>query len=159
MSIEDLDHIKRLADPFHLVTNGMFSVPIDLPGTAYNGAIKGGKTVREELLKIIRNRRNELMQSNETAGRDLLSRMLLVTDEDGQFMSEMEISNNIIGLLVASYETTSYAVTFVLKHLAELPRIYNEFYRGIKQKFVHMTIYLVNIYDLLKTIYSHDYFA
>ncbi|CDP19442.1 unnamed protein product [Coffea canephora] len=69
------------------------------------------------------------MQSNETAGRDLLSRMLLVTDEDGQFMSEMEISNNIIGLLVASYETTSTAVTFVLKHLAELPRIYNEVYR------------------------------
>ena len=85
--------------------------------------------------------------------------MLLVTDEDGQFMSEMEISNNIIGLLVASYKTTSTSVTFVLKHLAEFPHIYNEVYRGIKQKFVPMTIYLVNIYDLLKTIYSHDYFA
>ncbi|KAM7507609.1 hypothetical protein LguiA_018062 [Lonicera macranthoides] len=125
MSIVDPDHMARLADPFTLVTSGMFSVPIDLPGTAYNGAIKGGKIVRSELLKIIRDRKKELMENKETAGRDLLSRMLLVTDEDGQFMSEMEISNNIIGLLVASYETTSTAVTFVLKHLAELPHIYD----------------------------------
>ncbi|KAL3520309.1 hypothetical protein ACH5RR_018458 [Cinchona calisaya] len=131
LSVVDPDHIKKLADPFHLVTNGMFSVPIDFPGTAYNGAIKGGKMVRQELLKVIRQRRKELMENKESeaAGRDLLSRMLLVTDEDGQFMSEMEISNNIIGLLVASYETTSTAVTFVLKHLAELPHIYKEVLR------------------------------
>ena len=75
--------------------------------------------------------------------------MLLVTDEDGQFISEMEISNNIIGLLVASYETTGTAVTFVLKHLAELPHIYKEVYRGIEQKFVQVN-YLINIYDFLK---------
>ncbi|CAI9093063.1 OLC1v1028469C1 [Oldenlandia corymbosa var. corymbosa] len=129
MSIEDPAHIKRLADPFHLVTNGMFSVPIDLPGTAYNGAIKGGKMVRAELLKIIRDRRKEMSEKQETEGRDLLSKMLLVKDEEGKFMSEMEISNNIIGLLVASYETTSSAVTFVLKHLAELPHIYDQVYK------------------------------
>ncbi|KAM7519163.1 hypothetical protein LguiB_018125 [Lonicera macranthoides] len=41
-------------------------------------------------------------------------------------MSEMEISGNLLGLLVASYETTSTAITFVLKYLAELPHIYNE---------------------------------
>lgn len=132
MSIEDPAHVKKLADPFHLVTNGMFSVPIDFPGTAYHGAIKGGKLVRAELLKIIRDRRRELTENKETEGRDLLSRMLLVKDEDGQFMSEMEISNNIIGLLVASYETTSSAVTFVLKHLAELPHIYDQVFKGTK---------------------------
>lgn len=139
MSIVDPSEIKKLADPFHLVTNGMFSVPIDLPGTAYNGAIKGGKLVRFELLRIIKERRKEMtmMMGNtnnnnnkELLGRDLLSRMLLVTDENGKFLSEMEISNNIIGLLVASYETTSTAVTFVLKHLAELPHIYNEVLKG-----------------------------
>nr|QNS29929.1 cytochrome P450 [Nothapodytes nimmoniana] len=126
MSVEDPEHVKRLADPFILVTSGMFSVPIDLPGTAYNRAIKGGKMVRDELMKIIKERKKELMENKETAGRDLLSRMLQVTDEDGQFMNEMEISNNIIGLLVASYETTSTALTFVLKHLVEYSHIYSE---------------------------------
>ncbi|PIN01714.1 Cytochrome P450 CYP4/CYP19/CYP26 subfamily [Handroanthus impetiginosus] len=129
LSVVDPAHIKKLSDPFTLVTNGMFSVPIDFPGTAYNGAIKGGKMVREELMKIIKNRRKEMMEKKEIEGRDLLSKMLLVTDEDGKFLSEMEISNNIIGLLVASFETTSSAVTAVMNYLAELPHIYEEVLR------------------------------
>ncbi|KAJ8560217.1 hypothetical protein K7X08_004275 [Anisodus acutangulus] len=55
--------------------------------------------------------------------------MLLVTDEDGQLMSEMEILNNIIGMLVASFDTTSSAVTSALKYLAELPHVYDEVYK------------------------------
>lgn len=125
MSVIDPLEIKKLADPFHLVTNGMFTVSIDFPGTAYNGAIKGGKLVREELMRIIRERRNyelimmEMENKKEIllGGRDLLSRMLLVRDEDGKLLSEMEISNHIIGLLVASYETTSTALTFVFEKL------------------------------------------
>ena len=130
MSVDDPEHVNRLAKHFTLVTSGMFSVPIDLPGTAYNGAIKGGKLVRDQLMKIIIARKKELMENKETAGRDLLSQMILFTDENGELMSEMEISNNIIGLLVASYETTSTAITFVLKYLAELPHIYNEVLKG-----------------------------
>ncbi|KAL8110893.1 beta-amyrin 6-beta-monooxygenase-like [Apium graveolens] len=129
MSIVDAEHVTRLAKHFTLVTSGMFSVPIDLPGTAYNGAIKGGRLVRKELMKIITERKKEMLENeSEATARDLLSRMLLVTDENGECMSEMEISNNIIGLLVASYETTSTAVTFVLKYLAELPHIYEKVY-------------------------------
>ncbi|KAM7519168.1 hypothetical protein LguiB_018130 [Lonicera macranthoides] len=126
MSIDDPEHVNRLATHFTLVTSGMFSVPIDLPGTAYNGAIKGGKLVRDQLMKIIIARKKELMDNKETAGRDLLSRMILFTGKNGELMSEMEISGNLLGLLVASYESTSTAITFVLKYLAELPHIYNE---------------------------------
>ncbi|KVH90068.1 cytochrome P450, partial [Cynara cardunculus var. scolymus] len=36
----------------------------------------------------------------------------------------MEISDSIIRLIAASYETTSSTVTFVLKYLAELPDAY-----------------------------------
>ncbi|KAL0368492.1 UNVERIFIED_CONTAM: Beta-amyrin 28-monooxygenase [Sesamum calycinum] len=95
-------------------------------GTGYNRAIKGGKMVRQELMRIINDRRNELMEKNETEHTDLLSKMLLVTNENGQFYSEMEISNNIIGLLVASFDTTSSAVTSVLNYIAEYPDIYKE---------------------------------
>ncbi|KAL0314195.1 UNVERIFIED_CONTAM: Beta-amyrin 28-monooxygenase [Sesamum angustifolium] len=83
-------HIKRLSEPFTLVTNGMFSVPIDLPGTAYNRAIKGGKWCVKRM-RIITEGGADGEKGDR--GRDLLSKMLLVTDEDGQFLSEMEISN------------------------------------------------------------------
>ncbi|KAF3661602.1 Beta-amyrin 28-oxidase [Capsicum annuum] len=124
LSIEDFRHVKKLSDPFVLVTSGIFSVPINLPGTPYNRAIKGGKMVREELLRVIRERKK-----NEENFNDLLSRLMSFSDENGEFMNDEEICNNIVGLLVASYDTTSAAITFVLKYLAELPIIFNEVHR------------------------------
>ncbi|KAG5524932.1 hypothetical protein RHGRI_031571 [Rhododendron griersonianum] len=110
LNIDDPEHIKRLYDPFHSVISGLFSVPIDWPGTAYNRAIKGGKIIRNELLSIIRQREKELSTTenkDSTSKNDLLSRMLLaVDDENDKLMNEMDVSNNIIGLLVASYDTT-----------------------------------------------------
>ncbi|KAL0365818.1 UNVERIFIED_CONTAM: Beta-amyrin 28-monooxygenase [Sesamum radiatum] len=126
LNVVDAEDIKRLSDPFTLASQGMFCVPIDLPGMAYNRAIKGGKMVRKELIRIINKRRKELLEKKETGHQDLLSKMLLVTDENGQFCSEMEISNNIIGLLVASFDTTSSAVSSVINYLAQLPHIYEE---------------------------------
>ncbi|KAK1371853.1 Beta-amyrin 28-oxidase [Heracleum sosnowskyi] len=131
MGVVDVELVTRLAKHFNLVTVGLISVPIDLPGTAYNKAIKGGKLVRAELMKIISERRKEMLENKlETGNRsDFLSRMLLLTDENGKFVSEKEITNNVVGLLFASYETTSSAVTFVLKYLSELPHIYDEVYK------------------------------
>ncbi|KAI8531200.1 hypothetical protein RHMOL_Rhmol11G0118800 [Rhododendron molle] len=131
LNIDDPEHIKRLYDPFHLVISGLLSVPIDLPGTAYNRAIKGGKIIRNELLSIIRQREKELSENEDsTSKNDLLSRMLLaVDDENDKLMNEMDISNNIIGLLVASYDTTSSSLTMVLNYLAELPHIHEEVLR------------------------------
>ncbi|PIN10908.1 Cytochrome P450 CYP4/CYP19/CYP26 subfamily [Handroanthus impetiginosus] len=129
LSLVDQNEIKRLSDPFSLVVGGIFSLPLDLPGMAYNSAVKGGKMVREELMRIIRERRKEMMEKKEMEGRDLLSKMLLVRYENGEYLSEVEISNNIIGLLVASFETTSSAVTAVINYLAELPHIYEEVFK------------------------------
>jgi len=129
MSVKDTDLMKKFGGPFHDATSGLFSVPIDLPGTAYNRALKGGKKVREELLKVIRNKKKELLENKKGADQDLLAHLLVGTSGFDPLVSEMEISNSIMGLLVASYDTTSTAVTFVFKYLAELPHVYNEVYK------------------------------
>ncbi|KAL8110896.1 beta-amyrin 6-beta-monooxygenase-like [Apium graveolens] len=135
MNIVDSEHLTKLAKHFGSVANGIYSVPLDLPGTAYNRAIKDGKLLREELMKIITEKRDAMLlknystNENSVAGQDFLSRLLLVTDENGNFMRPKEICNNIVGLLLASYESTSTSATSVFKYLAELPHIYNEVYR------------------------------
>nr|GMD57705.1 beta-amyrin 28-oxidase-like [Ipomoea batatas] len=133
LSIEGHDEVKRLSDPFILVTSGMFSLPLNLPGTAYNRAMKGGNMMRRQLLQVIKERKAEAMSSGKAAdeGRDLLARLLSATDEEGQHMNEEEICNNLVGLLIASYDTTSAAITFVLKYLAELPHIYDQVYKDV----------------------------
>ncbi|KAH6812293.1 hypothetical protein C2S51_026055 [Perilla frutescens var. frutescens] len=133
MSVVDPDRIKRLFDPFTLVTEGMLSLPVDIPGTAYNRTIKGGKMVSEELIKIIKERRKMLMteeiEHESSVGRDLMSKMVMVKDEDGQFLSDKEISHYFIGLLVASFDTTTSAITTIINYLAQLPHIYSQVFK------------------------------
>ncbi|KAH6776676.1 hypothetical protein C2S52_014237 [Perilla frutescens var. hirtella] len=101
MSVVDPVRVKKLSDPFTAVVEGMFSVPVDLPGTAYNRAIKAGKM------------------------------MILATDEDGngKLFSENQICENLIAILVASFDTTSSAITNVINYLAQLPHIYNQVFQ------------------------------
>ncbi|XP_019177664.1 PREDICTED: beta-amyrin 28-oxidase-like [Ipomoea nil] len=131
VSVEDPDHVKKLSDRYVMVTSGMFSVPVDFPGTAYHRALKGGRMVCEEILKIIAARRKEAMENrdDERGYRDLLSRLMSATDENGKFLSDTDICNNLVGLLVASYDTTSAALSFTIKFLAELPHIYDKVYK------------------------------
>ncbi|KAL7156056.1 hypothetical protein ABFS83_03G117600 [Erythranthe nasuta] len=59
-------------------------------------------------------------------GRYLLSKMLLLRDENARFLSEVEVSNIIIGYLVASVKSTTSALTAVVNYLAELPHVYRQ---------------------------------
>lgn len=130
ISIEDPDHVARFSHPFALATAGLMSVPIDFPGTTFHRAIKGGKMIREELVAIIRRRKQEMSENKEQGVKDLLSSMLLDRDENGEGMSEMDISNKIVGFFIASHDTTSTAITFVVHYLTEFPEIYNEVLKG-----------------------------
>ncbi|EYU22846.1 hypothetical protein MIMGU_mgv1a006514mg [Erythranthe guttata] len=66
MSVVDPVQINKLSDPFTFVTDGMLSMPVNLPGTAYNHAIEKGETVKREVVNIVTKRRNELMMNKET---------------------------------------------------------------------------------------------
>ncbi|CAK7344799.1 unnamed protein product [Dovyalis caffra] len=128
MRISDPKHVTKLANQFTLVTDGLVSVPINFPGTTYNRAISGGKMIREELLAIMKQREAELISKKEDdlKVKDLLTRMLITSDDNGKNMNHKEIANQIIGILVASHDTTSSSITMVMYYLAEHPRIYQK---------------------------------
>ncbi|KAK3037194.1 hypothetical protein RJ639_030087 [Escallonia herrerae] len=130
MGIDDPDHM-RLSNPFAVLKAGLMSFPINIPDTTMNRSIKAGKIICEELIAIIKQRKHELFTKTigSSVNRDLLSCMLLATDEDGKFMTDMEICNQILGSLIASHHTTSTVISFIVKYLAELPDIYREVYR------------------------------
>lgn len=90
--------------------------------------MKGGAIIKEKLLQIIKNRRDELQKNGDDFKKhqDLLSRSLVSCDENGKFSSEHGIANKIIGYLMASFYTTSTTITFVLNNLAENPHVYDK---------------------------------
>ncbi|XP_059454121.1 beta-amyrin 28-monooxygenase-like [Corylus avellana] len=128
LSLEDPNHIARFADPFNALASGIISVPIDLPGTPFNRGIKASNFIRKELLKIIKQRRADLGEGKASPTQDILSHMLLASDENGQHMTELDIADKILGLLIGGHDTASAACTFIVKYLAELPHIYDGVY-------------------------------
>lgn len=130
ISVGEPEHVAKFADPFNAIASGLITVPIDLPGTPYNRAIKASNFIRKELLSIIRQRKMDLAEGKATPTQDILSHMLLTSDENGNFMGELDIADKILGLLVGGHDTASSACTFVVKYLAELPHIYHGVYKG-----------------------------
>ncbi|KAJ4842770.1 hypothetical protein Tsubulata_010759, partial [Turnera subulata] len=120
MSIKDPDQLNRFLKPFKAVLAGLYSVPINFPGTTYNRAIKNGKRIREELVGIIRQRRRELLENEVITKIDILTRLLQVSQ-----YCDNEICDRIMGLLVAGYGATSTATTFTLKFIVEYPHVYD----------------------------------
>ncbi|KAK8595873.1 hypothetical protein V6N13_000553 [Hibiscus sabdariffa] len=126
LSIEEPEHVARLSRPFNVLASGIISIPINLPGTPFNRAIKASNIVRRELSTIIRRRKIDLAEKNASPTQDILSHMLLTCDENGKYMDEMDVADKIIGLLIGGHDTASAAITFVVKYLAELPEIYQK---------------------------------
>ncbi|KAF9663440.1 hypothetical protein SADUNF_Sadunf17G0050300 [Salix dunnii] len=127
MNLVDPEQLRRLSNPLTQVVAGLISIPIKIPGTAFSRAVEGGKIVREELLAIIRQRKRELSENKEAISIDLLTRLLLASYENGETTDdEKQIANKIIGLLVASHDTVSTALTCILNYLAEYPQVYED---------------------------------
>ncbi|KAL8139656.1 hypothetical protein V2J09_005677 [Rumex salicifolius] len=133
LSLEDPDHIARFAEPFNHMASGIITLPINLPGTPFNRAIKASKFIRKELKELIRQRALDLAENKATPTQDILSHMMTtpIDDEAGQerFMSEDVIANKILALLMGGHDTTSAAITFIVKYLAELPHVYDLVYK------------------------------
>lgn len=58
---------------------------------------------------------------------DLLSRLVHARDEEGDGLSDAEIRDELITLLVAGHETTSGAIAFALEQLVHHPRVLDRF--------------------------------
>jgi cytochrome P450 family 26 subfamily A len=133
MNLIDPEQLTRLSNPFTHIVAGLISIPIKIPGTAFSRGVEGGKIAREELLAIIRQRKRELLENKELKSIDLLTRLLLASYENGETNDEKQIANKIIGLLVASHDTMSTALTCILNYLAEYPRVYEDVLHGMSR--------------------------
>ncbi|KAL2487735.1 Cytochrome [Forsythia ovata] len=124
MRIEEQEQIEKLADLFNIFVKGVISVPINFPGTKFYNAKRATSAIKKELKMFVRHRRLALEQKTSLPSQDLLSHLLSYPDENGKFMSESVIINNIVLLLFSGYDTTSAASTILMKYLAEFPEIY-----------------------------------
>jgi len=120
LSMEDPARVRQLEEQFNTVAVGIFSIPIDLPGTRFNRAIKASRLLRKEVSAIVRQRKEELKAGKALEEHDILSHMLMNIGET----KDEDLADKIIGLLIGGHDTASIVCTFVVNYLAEFPHVY-----------------------------------
>lgn len=135
LNIVDSETIGELEKLFNCIMSGMFALPINIPGTKFNRAIKASKGIREKIEGIVRRRKIEILENNINESldesKDLLSLLIMEKIKDNEEVIESEIADMILVYIVAAYDSTSTTITSIIKYLAELPQVYEEVHRGM----------------------------
>ncbi|TMW86026.1 hypothetical protein EJD97_022051 [Solanum chilense] len=126
MGIEDSDKILNLYEKFKIFTQGLLAVDINLPGTTFYKAMKAGNELRKQMKVIIKQRRVELLENPNLSKVDVLTQMINEQDEDGKYMTEVEIEDKVFGFIIGSYDTTATTITLTMKYLQQMPEFFNK---------------------------------
>ena len=111
---------------------GIWSIPIDLPFTRYNRSLRARTRVQNMVKDLIREKRVELEQKGASPCQDLITCMLSIRNENNeQVISDKEILQNVIVVMVAGHDTSSVLITFIIRLLANEPAVYAAILQGI----------------------------
>jgi cytochrome P450 len=112
---------------FEVWTQGLFSLPINLPWTAFGRALKARTRLLAELDQLIAARRNGAESGGSTEpdeiAADALGVLLGAVDEAGNPLSNGEIADQILTLLFAGHETLTSAIASFCLLTAQHPTV------------------------------------
>ncbi|KAL4193520.1 hypothetical protein AMTRI_Chr06g177160 [Amborella trichopoda] len=128
-SIEREERRAELSALFTVMVKGLMSLDLKIPGTSHYKAKKAAVALKKELRKEMEERKVALSEGRSSPKQDLLSYLLTTADDQGGYMSDTEVVDNILLLLFSGHDTSSSTLLMVLKHLADKPNIYNEILR------------------------------
>ncbi|KAK1422607.1 hypothetical protein QVD17_17892 [Tagetes erecta] len=120
---------EKLIPLFQDMMEAALSVPINLPFTKYNRGIVARKKLVPMIARLIHEKMNALIKE-QAQHNDLITSLLSIRDTDGTpMMSEDEIIDNVIVLMIAGYDTTSVLLTFLVRLLADNKSVYSNIVR------------------------------
>ncbi|OVA18932.1 Cytochrome P450 [Macleaya cordata] len=111
-----------MLEMFERVLEGVFAPPVEFPGSKFWRAKKARMEIERMLVNIVRNKRKEMEMEGEEEDGMLLSRLVasLIRGE----IKEEEVLDNIVLLVFAAHDTTSFAIAMVCRMLAHHPNCY-----------------------------------
>ncbi|KAK8486071.1 hypothetical protein V6N13_094473 [Hibiscus sabdariffa] len=132
----EINGIKQL---YHCLEKGYNSMPLDLPGTPFNKAMKARKLLNETLRRLIKERRETEKLSGGGGG--LLGVLLGDKNQVDQLseLSDSQIADNVIGVIFAAHDTTASVLTWLLKYLhdnGELLEAVTREQEGIRRRII-----------------------
>ncbi|KAJ8772698.1 hypothetical protein K2173_027875 [Erythroxylum novogranatense] len=126
MSLEDSKQLEILQEDVACVCDAMLSFPLQLPWTRFSKGLKARKRIMNTLEKMIIERRRFQEDNND----DFLQKLL--TDQNGSSsvqasrLSDQEIKDNILTMIIAGQDTSASAITWMVKYLGENQNVLDE---------------------------------
>ncbi|KAI9200009.1 hypothetical protein LWI28_001441 [Acer negundo] len=126
MSLEPTgEEQQKFRANFKLISSSFASLPLKIPGTAFYRGIKARDRMYAMLNSIIYNRR-----SGNSFQQDFLESLIMKhgkgADGEGSEdnkLTDTQLKDNILTLLVAGHDTTTSALTWLIKFLEENPAV------------------------------------
>lgn len=81
---------------------------------------------RRQIIQLLLAEIRERRQNHDPSRSDILSLLLEARDEDGEFMTDEQLSDELMTLLLAGYETTATAIAWVLYWVHRLPKVHSQ---------------------------------
>ncbi|CAO1941831.1 unnamed protein product [Urochloa humidicola] len=110
---------EALAGDFAHLIDGVWSVPVDLPFTAFRRSLRASARAHRVIGRIARETKAKLERGEASRSSDLIACLLSLKDESGApQLSEEEIIDSSMVALIAGHDTSSILMTFMVRHLA-----------------------------------------
>ncbi|XP_073158986.1 taxadiene 5-alpha hydroxylase [Henckelia pumila] len=112
---------------FERVLEGVFAAPINVPGSKFSRAKKARKDIEKMLVDVIRKKRFDMELEGERGAAEEEDNLLsgLVAELIHGGISESEVLDNIVLLVFAAHDTTSFAIAMTFRMLALHPTCYS----------------------------------
>ncbi|KAI3521746.1 hypothetical protein L1887_11219 [Cichorium endivia] len=121
-SFEPGPTMDALGQAFIGLVSGIRSYPLNIPGFAYHHGLQCRKTSVTIFREELERRKKNIDDGNAKPMNDLMDGLMKLKDEDGSQLSDTEILDNIISILVAGYESTTLASMWAVYYLAKYPK-------------------------------------
>ncbi|GLJ25597.1 hypothetical protein SUGI_0490380 [Cryptomeria japonica] len=135
-SLTDTKERQILGTDFTEAMKGVWSFPLDLPGTTFRSGLNARSRICKRLTSLLQVRRGELQQEKSSPDQDLMSTMLTMRDENGGALTEEDIIDNMIAVMAAGHESTCT----LLVHLVRLLALNPDIYQNIMQEQRHILL-------------------
>ncbi|EFJ18115.1 hypothetical protein SELMODRAFT_113458 [Selaginella moellendorffii] len=116
--------IDLMRDVQALVT-GMLQFPIDIPFTPYRKALQARARLNTFLDGLI-NERRALLGAKGERHKDALDEFIMHKDDKVGTISNQQVEDNLIALLLGGHDTTALALLWLIKYLHENPQAFRE---------------------------------
>lgn len=117
---------------FERVLEGVFALPVEFPYSKFARAKKARQEIETILVRKVREKRREMEDEEADKPNTTLFSRLLEELIKG-VITEEEVVDNMVLLVFAAHDTTSYAMAMTFKMLAQHPTCLNTLLQGNKQ--------------------------